>query len=127
LLNKFRLLRSTEDHELRVVDRLVILEHDGRLCEVLDVEDVNEDRILAPGYSVPTQDVKEYISPRGRVFVLHAPEEYIEETKHLAAVEQNTVIRHAIQYERMTPAKADMGKMMPWLLIGLLLILVVFR
>jgi hypothetical protein len=78
LLNKFRLLRSTEDHELRDVDRLVILEHDGRLCEVLDVEDVNEDRILAPGYSVPTQDVKEYISPRDRVFVLHSPEEYIE-------------------------------------------------
>lgn len=127
LLKRERLLESSVDKELRVRDRVVILEHDGRLAEVLDVEDINEDRVLAPGYLIPIKDAKEYISPSGRVFVVNAPKEYIQETKHLATVEMATVIRHAVQYERMVPEKTDIGKLMPWIIVVILLLAVIFK
>lgn len=126
LLSKARMLESI-DRTINVRDRVVILEKDGRLCEIHDVEDINEERILVPNHSIPWVDINEYMSPEGRVFVLHAPEEYVEETKHLAAVEQSTVIKHAVQYEKMAPEKTDLGKVIPWILVGLSLLLMFLK
>lgn len=126
-IRKDRLLENPLTREVKVRDRLVIIEKDGRLCEILPVTDINSDRILAPGYSVPWQDVQEYISPEGRVFVVHAPEEYIMETRHLAEVEQATVIRSAIQYERVVPPRADLGRYLPWAVIVILILVLAFK
>lgn len=125
-LKKERLLEAV-DRKINVRDRVVILEQNGKLCEIHTVEDINEDRILVPYHSIPWEDVTEYMSPEGRVFVLHAPEEYIQETRHLASVEQATVIRHAIQYEKMSPDKFEIGKLMPWIAILVMAILLVVK
>jgi hypothetical protein len=118
LLNKKKMLETPDlERQVRTRDRVVIFESDGNLCEILDVTDINEDRIAAPYHSIPWPDVKEYISSEGRVFVVNAPSDYVQETRHLAAVEQATVIKHAIQYEKIHPEKFDLTRLMPWLLL----------
>lgn len=127
MIKKEKILESGIERRQIVKDRVVILEHDGRMAEILTVEDINEERILIPGYSIPWQDTKEYISPEGRVFVVNAPEDYIKETKHLASVEMSTVIKHAVQYERMKPEKVEFSKFMPWIVVLLMAFMLVVK
>lgn len=111
-------------------ERVVIIDAETPECEILPVLDINEERILAAGMdgnrSIPFVDAVQKISPEGKVYVLYASDQYVQETKHLAMVERNTVIREAVNYqrpgtvERKTPG---LLRFLPWSLVGLVLIL----
>lgn len=110
-----------------IKERLVILEHDGSRAEVLPVAEVNEDRILAGEYSVPIEDVKQFISPEGRVYVLSAPDWYVNESRHLQAVEMSTVIKQSVAYQRPGTQQHGSGaaglKWVAWVLVGVVAVI----
>jgi hypothetical protein len=111
-------------------ERVIVFEHDGYNCDILPVTDRNESRILAGDMSIPVEDVTTWISPHGRVYVLRAPQWYINETKHLAAVEMSTVIHQAVQYQRPGAAsRSDIPflRFLPWILVAALAVMWVIK
>ncbi len=111
-------------------ERVILLEHDGHSVEILPALEVNHERILTPGHVIPYEDVTEYISPEGRVYVVHAPEVYLQETKHLAMVEMSTVIRQTVNFQRPGAATRPEGnflKILPWLLAGASLLMLILK
>ncbi|SDW82266.1 hypothetical protein SAMN04489725_11617 [Alicyclobacillus hesperidum] len=113
-------------------ERLVILEHDGMTCDILPVRDVGHDRILAGSgeVSVPMKDVKQFISPEGRVYVAHVPEWYINESKHLAEVEMATVINQAVNYQKpgtVTSRPSNFLLWFPWILAVFAIIFAILK
>lgn len=105
---------------------MVVLEHDHRTASILPVAHVNHERILAGDCSVPREDAREYITPEGILYVVNAPEWYIQETRHLATVEMSNVIRQTVNYQRpgaATPTGSPFLKILPWLVAAALAIL----
>jgi hypothetical protein len=122
-------MRSEPTSPLR--ERVIVLAHEGHSAEILEVVDIDHARILAgPDHqrrSIPIADVREYIAPEGRVWVLHAPDWYVQETKHLASVEMSRVIQAAVNYQRpgaASPKKNRWAILLPILLIIFVLIFV---
>ena len=61
-----------------IVERVVILEKDGVSADILPVLEIDSERIATPEHNIPVEDVKEFITPEGRLFVLNAPEWYVQ-------------------------------------------------
>jgi hypothetical protein len=101
-------------------DVLVVFSSNGT-AEILNIADINEERILVYGeveYAIPLADLKVFMGRKGRIFTYNASEENIADTKRIAALERSTVLRQITMFEkeRMTPpVKLPMGKM---ILIG---------
>lgn len=114
-------------------ERLIVLQHEGMNCDVLPVRDVDDNRILAGNgeFSVPLKDVRQFISPEGRVYVLAAPDWYIDETRHLAEVEMSAVIKQAVAYQRPGSALKSGGgflRFLPWILaVAAILLVIIFK
>lgn len=109
-----------------IVERVVILEQNGISADILPVIDIDAERVATPKQNIPIEDLKEYITPEGRLFVLHAPEWYIQETKHLARVEMSHVISQMVQFQKPGAAKRDSGvflKILPWIVAALFLVM----
>lgn len=104
-------------------DYVVILEHEGQTAEILPVLDEDHERVLAGDHAIPTKDLRPYITRRGRLWVLNAPDWYIHETKHLASVEHSRVIQAAVNYQRPGAARPQRPAwllVLPWLLVAAL-------
>lgn len=104
-----------------LTERLVILDRDTPQCEILPVLDVDELRLLARGVdgdvAVPLKDLRLKISSEGRVYVLMATEDYIQETAHLAMVERSVVLRNAVNYQKPGAVDRPPGllmRLLPW-------------
>jgi len=124
------MLANKKQGPIPLLERLIVLDHDTPNCLILPVVDVDDQRILARGIdgdlSVPIPDAQVKISPEGRVYVLHASETYIQETKHLATVEQAVVLREAVNYQRPGAVERGPGLLMrvlPWIVALVLVIL----
>jgi len=107
-----------------MVERLVILEHGGKTAEILNVRDIDHQRLLAESPEgervIPLQDLEFWVTREGRLWVLNAPETFIQETKHLAMVENALVIGQAVQYQRPGAAmakKSTFTTILPWMLV----------
>ncbi len=119
-------MRKAQEAMPAVRERLVMLEHEHRTASIFPVAHVNHERIMAGDLSVPREDAREYISPEGIVFVVNAPEWYVQETRHLATVEMSNVIRQTVNYQRpgaATPTGSPFLKILPWLVAAALAIL----
>jgi len=109
----FNKSQAASDNRLR--DRLIIFDSKQQTCEIIPVEAVNEEVVRTEDRTIPRADVTLKLSKQGRVFVLHAPSEYIEHTQHLAKVERNAIIRQIAQYKKpLEETKTD------WVKYGLL-------
>lgn len=105
-----------------ISERLIVLNHDDATCDIHTIDNFDSERILAghSEISIPFKDAKQYISPLGRVFIVNAPEWYVTEAKHLAEVEQATVIAQAVNYQKPGAATSKPGGLMtflPWILV----------
>ena len=113
-----------------IVERVVILEKDGVSADIVPVLEIDSERIATPEHNIPVEDVKEFITPEGRLFVLNAPEWYVQETKHLARVEMTHVINQMVQFQKPGAAKRDAGlflKLLPWVIAALILVMFVLK
>ncbi|MCL6528299.1 MAG: hypothetical protein K6T57_15675 [Thermaceae bacterium] len=123
-------MRASRAQAPQILDRVVILEHEGRTAEVLPIQEIDAERIVAPGHVIPRKDARQYITPRGTLWVLSAPSWYVDETRHLAEVEMASVIRQAVNYQRpgaARPAQPRWASVLPWILAAVLAVLVVLR
>lgn len=109
---------------------ILVLVNDAGIAEILPVQDVNDERILAnsdpdrPGYAVPIGDVKTYTGRRGRVFFYNAPCEFVQDAQRIAALERSTVLRQITHYKReIEPPKANISMIL--LGIGVFIIILV--
>lgn len=91
---------QTKTTKQTVKDRVIIFDHERRTCEILPVDERNEERIIAGNKSIPLADLQLTLSPQGRVYVLNAPTWIIQATENLARVEKNTIIRQIAQYNK---------------------------
>lgn len=113
-------------------ERLILMDQDNATCDVLPVRDIGNERILAGNgdYSVPVKDAKQFISPQGRVFIVNAPDWYVKEAKHLAEVEQATIIAQAVNYQKPGTVAAKSGGFMtflPWILAVLAVVFALLK
>lgn len=97
-------------------DRVVIFDHEQKTCEIIPVEERNEERIVAGDKSIPLADLDLTLSKQGRVYVLNAPTQYIQSAENLARVEKNTIIRQIAQYHK----REDESPRTNWLQIALI-------
>lgn len=115
-------------------DRVVILRED-MTADIATVYEVDDARLVAASagqdYIIPCADVKQtYIGPAGRIYVLGADVDYINDTVRLAALEKSTVLGQITQYAKpvIDPKKdLNLGKIMQWVLIGVLVLAVIFK
>ena len=108
----------------------MILEKDGVSADIVPVLEIDAERIATPDHNIPIEDVKEYITPEGRLFVLHAPEWYVQETKHLARVEMSHVISQMVNFQKPGAAKRDPGlflKLLPWIAAAFALVMFIMK
>lgn len=88
-------------------------------CDILDIQDIQQDRIVTSKYVLPIADAVRSTSNEGIVYSYCASLPYLKETAHLAEVEKNTIISQSFLYQgRNTPN----GKTAPivWVLVGVL-------
>ena len=124
------MLRKRQPEVSPIVERVVILEKDGVSADIVPVLEIDAERIATPDHNIPIEDVKEYITPEGRLFVLHAPEWYVQETKHLARVEMSHVISQMVNFQKPGAAKRDPGlflKLLPWIAAALALVMFIMK
>lgn len=124
--------RTTKEMVSPIRERLILLNQDEATCDILPVRSFDNERILAgdSDYSVPIKDVKQFISPVGRVFIVNAPDWYVNEAKHLAEVEQATVIAQAVNYQKPGSVSAKSGGLMaflPWILMALAIVFALLK
>ncbi len=102
-------------------DRLIIFDEDNKTCEILAVEEENEEIVRAGNKTVPKADLTLTLSKQGRVYVLRAPQKIVQLTEHLRRVEMNTIVRQITQYKK--PDESE--KRIDWLKIGMLIGLII--
>lgn len=92
------------------------------VCEVLDVQEVQKDRIVTSKYVLPLADASVSTNADGLVYSYNCSLPYLTETAHLAEVEQNIIMQQAFAYAGRTqpPPKTSLGII---LLIGVLALL----
>lgn len=114
-------------------DRVVILEENGQ-ADIATIYDSDDKALYAASpvqeYAIPRADIQGvYVSPAGRIFVIGAEPDYVRDTEHLAALEKSIVLRQITMYEH--PAeddrRPDLGRIMTWLLIAVLVLGVIFK
>lgn len=87
-------------------------------CEVLDIQDIERNRIITSKYVLPIADASILTSDEGLIYSYNCSLPYIQETAHLAEVERNTIMQQAFLYAGRTTANKPSGIL--WVLIGLL-------
>lgn len=114
-------------------DRVVILEDSGQ-ADIATVFDSDDQAIYAASpvqtYAIPRADIQGvYVSSAGRIFVLGANPDYVRDTERLAALEKSIVLRQITMYEKpvVDDKRLDIGRIMTWVLIGVLVLGVIFK
>lgn len=67
--------------------------------EILNVQEIRQDTIIAGKYVLPRSDAKILNSESGLVYCYHVSLPYLNEISHLAEVEKNIVIGQAYLYK----------------------------
>lgn len=115
-------------------DRVVILEDTGQ-ADIAVVYDSDDQAIYAASptqeYAIPRTDIQAvYVSSGGRIFVIGAEPSYVRETERLAALEKSIVLRQITMYEdppAQDDRRPDIGRIMTWILIAVLVLGVIFK
>lgn len=112
------------------VDRAVVFEEEGQECHIFELGDDSFDRekgiIKVPGFVLPIGDAAVRISEKGRVYFYNCPAAYLEETKHLAQVEQQIIIEKALIYPNHRQPEVEGGsKKAVFLVLGIVLLLII--
>lgn len=113
-------------------DKLVIIDQNGT-ADIANVYDTDDTKIYAESsshdYNVPVGDCKAFVGSTGRVYVLQADSDYVNDTKRLAALEKSIVLRQVTQFEKVRESKKqiDIKQIMLYALIGILLLGVIFK
>lgn len=98
-------------------------ENKGQTVEILDVERIEKDRIVAGRYVLPLSDATIHNSDDGLVYSYNCSLPYLAEAAHLAEVERNIIVGQAFNYAgRTQPGKSNV---MTYVLIGVLALLAV--
>lgn len=72
---------------------------DNRICEVVSIDEIQKDRIVAGKYVLPISDATVYNSPSGLTYAYNMALPYLKEITHLAEVEKNIIIGQAYLYQ----------------------------
>jgi hypothetical protein len=114
-------------------DRVVIFSENGT-ADIAAVIDVDENAVYADSadqeYAIPITDLKSFVGPSGRIYLLAADQDYIRDTQRLAALERSTVLRQVTQFTK--PAAEATGgikikEILLYILIGVLVVAVIFK
>lgn len=91
-------------------DRVVIIEETG-LADIATVYDQDDQAVYAESpvqdYVIPVGDLKAYVGPSGRIWVLAADHDYVRDTERLAALEKSIVLRHVTSYAKEPEKESD--------------------
>lgn len=128
------MLKSLAKKPVTERDRVVILEEAGQ-ADIAAVYDSDDQAIYAASatqeYAIPRDDIQAvYVSSGGRIFVIGAEPGYVRDTERLAALEKSIVLRQITMYEDPPAAddrRPDIGRIMTWILIAILLLGVIFK
>src|SRR5690625_6116709 len=75
-------------------DILVVFDDEQRTSDIKRITDITEEAVIVMGeYKVPIGDCELTTGQDGRVFFYRAPSKSIKETKRLAELEKNHVLR----------------------------------
>ena len=92
-------------------DILVIFDDEQRTSDIKRITDFTEDAIIVMGeYKVPIGDCELTTSESGRVFFYRAPSQSVKETKRLAQLEKNHVLREISNYRYAEEKSFDLSK-----------------
>lgn len=93
--------------------------NDMSMVDILDIQEIQSDRIITSKYVLPLADGVRSTSNDGIVYTYCASLPYLTETAHLAEVEKNTIISQAFLYAGRNTAT---GKTSPlvWVMVGVL-------
>jgi hypothetical protein len=94
--------KSNKQEETR--DMLVTIDPDSGQADIQQIKEINSERILTHGYSVPIGDTRAYTGRKGRIFVVNAPAEATSDYKRIAELEKSVVLKQITRY------KDDPGK-----------------
>lgn len=114
-------------------DRIVIIEEEG-VADIATVYEADDQAIYAESptqdYAVPLADVKPFVGPSGRIFVLAADHQYIRYTNHLAKLQKSIVLEKTTHFQKV-PDEAAAGvrwkEILLYALIGVLVLGVIFK
>lgn len=111
--------RRKDDFE-STVDLLIVYDDEQKTSDIQNITDIRDDAVIVNGkYSVPYDDCVITNSREGRHFFYRAPSQSIVETRRLAALEQNIVLRHLTHYKKEKEGGIDFMK------VGLLIVIIV--
>lgn len=114
-------------------DRLVIIEENG-VADIASVYDIDDQAIYAESstqdYATPIADLKSFVGPSGRIYVLAADTEYVKYTKQLAELQKSIVLRQVTQFHK-PPDEAAQGirlkDILLYMMIAALILGVIFK
>lgn len=114
-------------------DRIVILEENGT-ADIAHVYNIDDQSVYASSptqdYAVPVGDLKSFVGPSGRIYILQADPDYVRDTERLATLEKSIVLRQITHYTKPA-AEADGGlrirDILLYILIGALVLGVIFK
>lgn len=95
----------------------------GRVCEIMDVKEIVENRLVTEKCVLPLSDAEVYNSSGGMIYAYNVSFEYLTETQHLAEVEKNIIVRQAFDYPNRTEPKGSANGLM---IAGMIIAAVVF-
>lgn len=87
-------------------------------CEILDIQEIERNRIITSKYVLPLADASILTSDEGLIYSFNCSLPYLQETSHLAEVEKNTIMQQAFLYAGRTAPIKTSGLM--WVLVGIL-------
>ena len=105
-------------------DYLIIFDNDKKTSDVAQITEITEDTVKVQGvYAVPLEDCEITNGRLGRNFFYRAPTQSVTETKRLAQLEFNTVLKQVTAYKPpVLPSSMDWTK---GLLFGALIIAII--
>lgn len=114
-------------------DRIVVLDDQGN-ADIAMIYNEDDQAFYADSatqdYAVPKADLRAYVGPQGRVYVLFSDPEYIADTQRLAALEKSIVLRHVTHFEKPREEAApgiNIKQILLYVMIGILLLAVIFK
>lgn len=114
-------------------DRVVIIEENG-VADIAAVYAADEQAVYAESavqeYAIPAADLKSFVGPSGRIFLLCAEPEYVRYTKQLAELQKSIVLRQVTHFQKTdddTGSGIRIGQILMYALIGVLVLGVIFK
>lgn len=119
------LFKKNDKDEYLTDDYLIIFDNDKKTSDVAQITEITEDTVKVQGmYAVPLEDCEVTNGVLGRNFFYRAPSQSITETKRLAQLEINTVLRQVTAYRPPeAPGAMDMTKI--FLFVALIISIIV--